>query len=172
MSRNFRSSRVLANGPIRTVFELTFNAWDAGGVNVSEVKRISLDLGSNLSRIDSQFTCSGKSSLPIAVGIVKRKTGQVAYDMKGQWLTYWEPAHPKNGVTGCAVVVPEGGQTFLDTDKHVLLTAATSKDLTLTTYAGACWNKSGQFTSLGQWQTYVAEFAERAAHPVVVTVRK
>jgi unsaturated rhamnogalacturonyl hydrolase len=170
MSRNFRSSRVLAEGPIRTVFELTFDVWDAGGMKVSEVKRISLDLGSNLSRVDSQFTCTGQSSLPMAVGIVKRKAGQVSYDMNGQWLAYWEPAHPKNGVTGCAVVVPEGGQKFLDTDKHVLLTAKTSKDLTLTTYAGACWNKSGQFTSLGQWQTYVAEFAERVAHPVKITV--
>ncbi len=172
MSRNFRSSRVLAKGPIRTVFELTFDTWDAGGLKVSEVKRVSLDLGSNLSRVDSQFTCAGKSSLPLAVGIVKRKAGQVAYDMQGQWLTYWEPAHPKNGVTGCAVVIPKGGQRFLDTDKHVFLIAKTSKDLTLTTYAGACWDKSGQFGSLGQWQTYVAEFAERAAHPVVVKIQK
>jgi unsaturated rhamnogalacturonyl hydrolase len=178
-SRNFNSSQltsrysnVSANGPIRTTFKLTYDAWDAGGMKVSEVKRISLDLGNNLSRIDSQFTCAGKSSLPIAVGIVKRKAGQVAYDMQGQWLTYWEPTHPKNGVTGCAVVVPEGGQSFQDTDKHVLLTAKTSQALSLTTYAGACWNKSGQFASLGEWQTYVAEFAERLAHPLVVKIQR
>ncbi len=171
MSRNFQTSRVLANGPIRTVFELTFDTWDAGGLKVSEVKRISLDLGSNLSRIDSQFTCAGQSSLGAAVGIVKRKAGQVAYDMQGHWLTTWEPFDPKKGVTGCAVVIPEGGQAFLDTDKHVLLTAKTARDLTLTTYAGACWSKSGQFTSLGEWQTYVAEFADRLGHPVIVETR-
>ena len=86
--------------------------------------------------------------------------------------SFWEPAHPKKGVTGSAVVVPEGGQQFLETDKHVLVTAATSKALTLSTYAGACWSKSGQFASLGEWQTYVAEFAKRVARPVVVKTRR
>src|SRR5512138_1528205 len=39
-SANFRSSRVLANGPLRVMFELTYEPWDAGGSSVSEIKRI------------------------------------------------------------------------------------------------------------------------------------
>jgi hypothetical protein len=35
------------------MFELTYDTWDAGGVKVSEVKRVSLDKGSNLDRIES-----------------------------------------------------------------------------------------------------------------------
>src|SRR3990172_388706 len=44
-SRNFRASRVLANGPLRLIFELTYEPWDAGGFSVSEVKRITVDAG-------------------------------------------------------------------------------------------------------------------------------
>src|SRR5207245_4059916 len=39
-SANFIHSRTLANGPIRVMFELEYPEWDAGGVRVSEVKRI------------------------------------------------------------------------------------------------------------------------------------
>src|SRR5690349_8781623 len=46
-SRNFVTSRVLANGPIRLVFELDYAGWDAGGAKVSETKRVILDAGKN-----------------------------------------------------------------------------------------------------------------------------
>ena len=42
------NSRVLANGPIRVMFELTYEPFDVNGVMVSEVKRIRLDAGQNL----------------------------------------------------------------------------------------------------------------------------
>jgi len=43
---------VIANGPLRTVFELGYEPWDAGdGVKVSEVKRFTLDAGHNLHRV-------------------------------------------------------------------------------------------------------------------------
>src|SRR5262249_10233805 len=45
-SKNFVDSRVLANGPIRVVFELVYDPFDVNGTKVSEVKRISLDAGS------------------------------------------------------------------------------------------------------------------------------
>ena len=52
-SANFRDTRVLANGPIRVMFELTYAAWDAAGTRVSEVKRVTLDAGQNLDRFES-----------------------------------------------------------------------------------------------------------------------
>ena len=55
VSRNFATSRVLTNGPIRLVFELGYAPWDAGGVKVSETKRITLDAGSNFDRVDSTY---------------------------------------------------------------------------------------------------------------------
>ena len=58
-SRNFTGSRVLANGPVRLVFELTYAPWDAGGAKVSETKRVTLDAGTAFNRIESTFVAPG-----------------------------------------------------------------------------------------------------------------
>ena len=55
VSKNFVNSRVLANGPIRVMFELTYEPFDVNGVMVSEVKRISLDAGQNLDHFQSIY---------------------------------------------------------------------------------------------------------------------
>ena len=169
MSRNFSSSRVLAEGPIRTVFELTFDAWDAGGSKVSEVKRISLDLGSHLNRVESRYTAS-VDSLDVVMGIVTRKGGQVAYDLGGHWLGYWEPTHPKNGTTGCGIVCPAGKGQVLVTDKHLFLTGKARPGMPFVYYTGACWDKSKDHTTSGQWSDYLALAAERLAKPIDVRI--
>jgi hypothetical protein len=55
VSRNFVDSRTLANGPIRVMFELVYDAFDVNGKKVAEVKRITLDAGSQLDRFQSFF---------------------------------------------------------------------------------------------------------------------
>jgi hypothetical protein len=35
-------------------------------------------------------------------------------------------------------------------------------------YFGACWDRSGDFTSREQWEAYVKRFAERRDSPLVV----
>ncbi len=56
---NFVDSRVLANGPIRVMFELVYEPFDVNGTKVSEVLRVSLDAGSQLNHF--QVTYSGAS---------------------------------------------------------------------------------------------------------------
>ncbi|HZP59260.1 MAG TPA: DUF4861 family protein, partial [Opitutaceae bacterium] len=49
VSHNWKTWRILANGPIRTVFELGYAPWDAGnGVMVTETKHFIVDAGHNL----------------------------------------------------------------------------------------------------------------------------
>ena len=55
VSRNFTNSKVIANGPIRVIFELTYAPWDVNGREVSEVKRVTLDAGQNLNRFESSY---------------------------------------------------------------------------------------------------------------------
>ncbi len=59
-SANFRDSRVYANGPIRVMFDLVYQAWDAAGTRVSEVKHITLDAGQNFSRFESRYAVRGR----------------------------------------------------------------------------------------------------------------
>jgi pectinesterase len=47
-AENFRSWKIIADGPIRAVFELRYDPWTADGRTVTEVKRIAIDAGQNL----------------------------------------------------------------------------------------------------------------------------
>jgi hypothetical protein len=72
VSKNWRDYKVITTGPVRSEFELTYDAWDAGGRKVSETKRISIDAGSNFSRVESVFNSDDKSPLKIGVGLTER----------------------------------------------------------------------------------------------------
>ena len=76
-SRNFVRSRSLANGPIRVMFELGYDGWDANGKNVTETKTITLDAGQNLNRFTSKFASLPKGALTQAAGIKKHAEGSV-----------------------------------------------------------------------------------------------
>ena len=71
---NYSAWKVIANGPVRAIFELTYDAWDAAGVKVSEVKRFTVDAGHYFDQIDSTFSFAGPQQLTVAVGINKTPT--------------------------------------------------------------------------------------------------
>ncbi len=55
VSKNFRASRVLAPGPIRLVFELDYPEWETAGLGVTETKRVTLDAGSQMNKLESFY---------------------------------------------------------------------------------------------------------------------
>ena len=71
VSRNFETWKVVANGPIRAIFELAYEPWDANGVKVSEVKRFTVDAGHNLDEIESTFTFDASEPITVAIGLNK-----------------------------------------------------------------------------------------------------
>lgn len=168
-SRNYRTSKILANGPIRSIFELRYEPWNAEATMVSEVKRISIDLGHNLSRFESTFT-TDETELELAVGIVRvGRGGEMTYNLEQGWLSYWQPPDPVNGIIGCGVVIPGSEKvSYFDYDNHGLLVKRASVDKSFCYYAGAGWNKSGQFPDRAAWIQYIQDFAQRAAHPLQI----
>ena len=73
VSSNWRNWKLITTGPIRSEFELTYDAWDAGnGRKVSEVKRFSIDAGSWMTKAQCTLSSKDKSSLPIGVGLAER----------------------------------------------------------------------------------------------------
>src|SRR5215210_2851168 len=52
---NFRNSRVLANGPLRVMFELMYEPYAAGAAMVREKRMIILDAGHHLNRIEVSY---------------------------------------------------------------------------------------------------------------------
>ena len=175
--RNYKTWNVIANGPVRAIFELTYDAWDANGVKVSEVKRFTVDAGHNLDQIDSTFTIAGGAK-EITVGIgVNKNSGDKGQDAKAEvtknqaegWFTQWE-AEKTNGSIGEGVVVPTALAGFAEDSVNQLILAKVTSGQPLRYYVGAGWTKSGDFSTEADWNAYVAAAAARAKSPVKVTL--
>ena len=178
VSRNFVQSRSLANGPIRVMFELTYEPFEVNGVSVAEVKRISLDAGQNLDRYQSfykPYIRPGKS-VTLTTGIGIRKVDVVQKDLNAErgYLTAWEPVKEdkkRSGHWGSAVVVDPKLIEKQTEDKLNLLVLAKVPESNVASYwAGFFWDASGQFADYATWQTYVDHFAQGLASPIAVTV--
>jgi pectinesterase len=180
VGRNYRTWKVIANGPVRAIFELTYEAWDANGVKVSEVKRFTVDAGHNLDQIDSTFTFDGPQELTVAVGLNKNNadkgqnpTVKVTKnsDTSG-WLSQWT-TQEKNDELGTAVVIPAPAFAGFAEDKaNELVLAKVTSGKPLRYYVGAGWTRSGQFASQQDWEAYVAAEGARAKSPVKVTLSR
>lgn len=169
-SRNFSGWKVLADGPLRTVFELKYDAWDAAGRQVTETRRISLDAGSNFSRVESVFGSPQAAPLTIGVGIVQRE-GQGHYAQGQGYMSYWEPAAGDNGSNACAVIVPAVA-AYAVSEGHYLALAGAQPKQSFVYHLGGAWSKSGDFADARAWEAYVAETAARLAAPVKVSVTR
>jgi len=158
VANNFTTWRLLENGPTRIAFELNYAPYDAGGIMVRETRRISLETGSNLNRIETRFDWDGgPETVEALVGIVKREGGgapDVAKD--GSWMAYWEPAQKSDGTIGCGVTMTAPARV-MDTPDQVFLQTTVKRGQRLVYYAGAGWTKSGDFRDKESWVRYVSE---------------
>ncbi len=170
VSSNFVSWKVLSNGPIRSEFELVYAPWDAAGRKVSEVKRMSIDAGSNFTRVESTFSSPSKGPLDIAVGIIKRQGDSHFTPNPGAgWMSYWEPEMPPNGHTACGVVLAGGVNAGVaDDGAHHLLVGKATPGKPFVHYFGAGWSKSGDFPDRSAWERAVELLAKRLKSPVIV----
>jgi hypothetical protein len=170
-SRNFRNSRVLAQGPIRLVFELTYPPWEAGGVTVSETKRVTLDAGSNLNRLESFYKASGGAPVAWAAGIRKVREAVVRDERPAGWIRTWEPMGEGSGQLGCAVLAdPASIASVVHADGNVLLVAKPGAPAV--TWSGFGWDRSGDFGSVEEWDRYVDLSARRLRSPIDVLVEE
>ncbi len=170
VSHNWKTWKVLANGPVRAVFELSYEPWDAGGLTVAETKRFTVDAGHNLDAIESTFTFTGKPEITVAIGLGKHPPASTALtENKGQgWLSLWEK-YVEDGQLGCGVLLTPGTDCAFAEDKTdcLILTQAKAGQ-PLRYYAGAGWDRSGDFSSQQDWNAYLAAWQERLRHPVTL----
>jgi hypothetical protein len=178
VARNYKTWKILANGPIRSIFELSYETWTAGGAIVSETKRFTVDAGHNLDQIDSTFVASvGPKQFTIGIGVNKNSAdkGQevkadVAKNQEQGWFLQWEE-EKSNGSLGEAVIIPGTElQGFAEDSVNNLVLAKVTSGQPLRYYVGAGWSKSGEFTSQADWTNYVAGEAARAKSPVKISI--
>jgi hypothetical protein len=175
VSKNFVDSRVLANGPIRVLFELVYDVFDVNGVGVAEVKRVTLDAGHNLNHYQSFFKPYSRPEKPVtltmAVGLKKVDGEEKLLNTARAWLAKWEPMEKNGGSQGLAVIVdPKLFDKQTEDNRNLLMLARVPADGPVSFWAGFAWDRAGHFTNFEAWKTYVDQFAQGLASPIEVSV--
>jgi pectinesterase len=173
---NFKAWRIIANGPLRTVFELKYDPMNAGGQQVSEVKRVTQDAGQNWFKQESVLRSADGSDVTYATGMFKQPSA-VGIESKAQplaWLTAWAPVVPKSGghgLLGGAVLVDKSRLVdWKETTDHYLAILKAKSGVPVTSYVAAGWTDSGDFRDVTDWWSYLNAAAQRIAAPIKVTL--
>ncbi len=173
---NFKGWKVITGGPVRAIFELTYQPWDAAGLKVSETKRVAIDAGQNLNHVVSIFRSESGADIPWVTGIVKRP-GVVGLESKARswaWLTEWGPLVPKNGGhgdMGIGILLPKTAVVdWKETDTHYMAVSRAKSGESVSYWTGAGWTASGDFHDVRDWWTYLDEWAQRLSAPVKTTI--
>lgn len=178
LNDNFVTEELLDNGPLRTTFKLTYKDIDVNGTKISENRTISLDAGSQLSKIAQAYTI--KQPMDVAAGIVKREKGDTTV-FSHNYMVYGEPYSESVENVYLAVVMPEAiNRTLVDTyeiqhpktnkketHSHVLAITTQQPKKPIIYYTGYGWSKFG-FPTLASFQEYVDKFAVSLNQPFIV----
>jgi hypothetical protein len=174
-SRNFTRSRVLANGPIRLVFELSYAPWDVpGAARITEIKRVTLDAGTPFNRFESTFSGS-KGALSIGIGIAKHAGSAMQIDAGSSAMRVWEPVKDNKGTAsgnlGCAIVLNPGAPLEAQTSDLDYLAVTNTDAVGRVVYrAGSTWDRAGRVRDTGAWAKTVQELAATLAAPLQVQI--
>jgi hypothetical protein len=154
------------------MFDLIYEPYDVNGMKVSEVKRITLDAGSQLDHFQSFYKPQGGGgSLISGIGIKKVNGQQKEFSAERGYLTVWEAVEKNNGMQGVALIVnPKIVEKQAEDKLNNLLLAKTGADNSISYWAGFAWDKAGRITTPEAWKKYVDEFAQGVASPIEVTV--
>lgn len=171
VSKNFISSDVLANGPIRVLFELEYAPFPAGGAQVRETKRISLDAGQQFDRIESRLVFDKGGSLTAAAGLKKTSGEAVESNPTEGWILKWEKMEKGAGNQGLAILAkPADLEKFTEDKLNQLALLKPDQDQVVTYWAGFCWDKAGRFTTAEAWKKHVIEAAKSLTTPLEVKI--
>lgn len=172
ISNNFTAYRTICTGPLRTIFELDYPSWD--GYEMTETKRITLDLGSNFSRFDNSFS----GNIPddsYTIGITLHEgAGTTAIDKEAGIFSHWEPIDGDYVGEGL-IVAPEMLADAFVTNSEVpdqnQLLVITQANGHLTYYAGFAWTRSKQVENETDWQVMLKQQAAIVANPLELEIK-
>ncbi|KIA99633.1 hypothetical protein OA93_05685 [Flavobacterium sp. KMS] len=171
-SGNYRKWLVLDNGPLRSTFQLTYDTWIAGGIEVKATKIISIDAGSQLNRVENTYTFNGnKPPMEVVVGLSKRpEAGVISLNEQQGIMGYWEPTFGEDGTTGVGSILTTPVKSMWVDKTQILGKTTVVNNEPIVYYTGAAWNKARKITDAKQWFTYLDNFYQQLKNPLIVKV--
>ena len=169
MSKNFSSFKTIATGPLRTVFLLNYDDWEGPEGPVKEQKMISLDYGSNLSRI--AVSLEGTNNISAGISL-HDNDGIIESAENNSWINYKQP-HEGTVLTNALVTQTKyalGNHTSItgkpDAD-HVFIDLKVIDGQTIY-YSGFHWSESKQFKDNMEWKSYLEDFTNKLDNPIQI----
>ena len=189
---DFATWKLIADGPIRASFELTYAPFDVAGRKVGETKRFTLDAGSDMTRLTSVFTSASREPLTAGLGLVRvdwlsATKGRNHHspapfvlsatpdsDAKptgsgGNWIADWQFNSAKNGSTGVAALLLMPGAKITPAEGHWFIAAPVKPGVPFTGYSGSGWSKAPYYATGEDWTRAIADFVKAQAAPAIVT---
>jgi hypothetical protein len=171
LSKNYHHFKILDNGPLRSTFQLGYDAWKVGDMEISATKTISLNAGSQLNRVEVVYLIQGAGQVDAVAGIVKRrKDSPVLLDQKKGIIGYWEPEVQDKGIMGIGLVTSKFKEMKI-ANGHLLSRMTIKNNTPLIYYNGGAWNRAGKITHAEEWFTYLRDFKFKIDKPVKVKVQ-
>lgn len=171
VSENFITHKTIAEGPLRTIFELTYAPWSS--YKVKETKHISLDIGSNFSKFEIELTPD--TTVPnYAIGIsLHDNNGSFDKDEENGMLSHWEEIDGHEVGEGILIhresidtIIPHISE--VKDQSNALIIAKPSEKLSY--YAGFACTKSNQIETLNDWKALLMKKKKIINHPLKVNV--
>ena len=161
-SRNYRTYRILSDGPAAADFEVEYAPWPIDvGRKVWETRRFTLPLGTNFTRMVSTLSSDKPGDIIVGIGIGKRTTGaggDLTVDRVTGVLSWWGPQDGEHGRMGIAIRVNPATIVAVrdDADNHLVLVKATPGK-PFVYYAGSTWDKGvSGFRTRAAWDAYAS----------------
>jgi hypothetical protein len=160
-SRNWKTWKVLKNGPDVASFSVDYAPWPADvDRKVWETRTFTLPLGTNFTRMVSTISSDKPGPLVVGIGISKRKrasgSGVFSKDVAPGRVSFWEPADPDKGSMAIALMVDPKSVVEIRQDfENYLVLIKVEAGKPFVYYMGATWDKGLDFHDRTGWETYV-----------------
>lgn len=172
VGNHYNSYEVKENGPLRSVFTLTYDSVPVAGKTYKQTVTITANAGSPLNKAvvtfegdDDDISLAGGIYLNEGQGVMKDGTGFIAYA---------ENAISNAGIPAgrnyTAVVINNDAASVKKTGDHLLLTAPYHTGAEFVYYFGGGWSQ-WQFPTDESWFDAIDQFAAGLKKPLVVTVK-
>lgn len=169
-SKNYHHYKILDNGPLRSTFQLGYDSWKVGGMDISATKTISLNAGSQMNRIEVNYIINGNGITDAALGISKRKDpGSVLLDEKNGIMGYWEPELEGKGIMGIGILTNNSKEMKLS-NGHLLSLLSVQNNVPFIYYNGGAWNRAGNMTTASEWFKYLTDYKYFLDNPLKAEV--
>ncbi|WP_411274521.1 DUF4861 family protein [Daejeonella sp.] len=171
LSKNYHHFKILDNGPLRSTFQLGYDPWKVGDMEISATKTISLDAGSQLNRIEVLYSIKGAGQSDVVAGIVRRpQDSPLLLDEKNGIIGYWEPEVKNKGIMGIGLITNKPKQLKI-ANGHLLSQMTIKNNAPLVYYNGGAWNRAGKITTADEWFDYLRKYKQKIDKPLTVKVR-